>query len=226
MFGLLYGVSVFSLFAGLDLIGAPRFYDKLLAVPLLNLSVQWIDRLARRVQGTSWWARMSPDWSSARLNLTHMAVWILFFSIMAATGRTDGRHTGDSVPFWQQACAEGRRNACDRMLDIEVSYCADNSGWACNEVGRHLTEGRIRETDPELAREYFVRACEARFQPGCLNLLNPGSVVVAPPRTLDLRLLVRESRATLIDMPEPELYARACEHRWEFACEAVAVGAL
>jgi hypothetical protein len=155
-----------------------------------------------------------------------MAVWIAFFSLMTLTGRTDGRHTGDSVPFWQQACAEGRRNACDRMLDIEVSYCADNSGWACNEVGRHLAEGRITDPDPELARGYFARACETRFQPGCLNLLGPESLVVAPPRTLDLRLLVRESRATLIDMPESELYARACEHQWDFACQALAVGPL
>jgi hypothetical protein len=34
---------------------------------------------------------------------------------------------------------------------------------------------------------------------------------------------VRESRATLMDMPESELYARACEHQWDFACEALAV---
>ena len=223
IFGLLYGVSVFTLFAGLDLIGAPRFYDKLLAVPLLNLSVQRIDQLARTIQGTAWWDRLRPAWSPARLNLTHMAVWILFFGLMTVTGRTDGRHTGDSVPFWVQACEEGRRNACDRLLDIEVGYWADNSGWACNEVGRHLLEGRIREADPELAREYFVRACEARFQPGCLNILEPESLVLASPRALDLRLLVRESRATLIDMPEPELYARACEHQWVFACEATAL---
>lgn len=223
IFGVLYGVSVFTLFAGLDLIGAPRFYDKLLAVPLLNLSIQRIDQLARTIQGTAWWSRLRPSWTPARLNLAHMAVWILFFGLMTVTGRTDGRHTGDSVPFWVQACEEGRRNACDRLLDIEVGYCADNSGWACNEVGRHLAEGQIRDSDPELSREYFARACEGRFQPGCLNLLDPESVVVAPPRTLDLRLLLRESRATLMDMPEQDLYARACEHQWEFACEALAL---
>ena len=72
VFGLLYGVSVFALFAGLDVIGAPRFYDKLLAAPLLNLSVQQIDRLARTIQGTAWWGRMRPVWPPARLNL---AIW-------------------------------------------------------------------------------------------------------------------------------------------------------
>lgn len=223
LFGILYGVSVVVLFAGLDLLGEPRFYDKLLAVPILNLSVQRIDGLARRIQSTAWWARMSPAWGATRLNVAHMAGWVLFFSLMTATGRTDGRHTGDSVPFWQQACEEGRRKACDRLVDIEYSYCADNSGWACNELGRHLAEGRIVDPDTDLARGYFVRACAGRFQPGCLNLLEPEPLVAAPPRTLDLRLLVREGGATLMDMPEPELYARACDHRWRFACEVFAL---
>ncbi len=222
LFGLLYGASVVALFAGLDLVGAPRFYDKLLAVPLLNLSVQRIDGLARRIQGTEWWGRLRPEWGNTRLNLTHMAGWIVFFALMAATGRTDGRHTGDSVPFWQQSCDEERRRACERLLDIEYSYCAGNSGWACNEMGRHFAEGRIVDPDPELSQGYFARACEARFQPGCLNLLDPESPVVAEPRTLDLRLLVREGRETLVDMPEPELYARACDHQWRFACRGLA----
>jgi hypothetical protein len=222
LFGLLYGVSVVALFAGLDLLGEPRFYDKLLAVPILNLSVQRIDRLARRIQSTAWWSSVGLGWSPTRLNVAHMAGWIAFFSLMSVTGRTDGRHTGDSIPFWQQACEEGRRKACDRLLDIEYSYCAGNAGWACNELGRHLAEGRVVDRDTELSRGYFVRACDARFQPGCLNLLEPEILVAAPPRTLDLRLLVREGGATLMDMPEAELYARACDHRWRFACEILA----
>jgi hypothetical protein len=39
------------------------------------------------------------------------------------------------------------------------------------------------------------------------------------PRALDLRLLLREGGPNLLDMPEPELYARACRHGWSFACE-------
>jgi hypothetical protein len=187
-----------------------------------SLSVQRIDALAGIIQSTAWWARLRPDWAPRALNLVHMAAWIAFFGLMAATGRTDGRHTGDSLPYWQQACEEERRKACDRLLEIEYSYCADNSGWACNEVGRHLADGRIVERDTELARGYFARACEGRFQPGCLNLLEPEVLVTALPRTLDLRLLVREGRSTLFDLPEPELYARACDHRWRFACEVVA----
>jgi hypothetical protein len=34
---------------------------------------------------------------------------------------------------------------------------------------------------------------------------------------------VREGKATLFDWTEPELYVRACEHRWSFACEDLAL---
>jgi hypothetical protein len=32
-------------------------------------------------------------------------------------------------------------------------------------------------------------------------------------------LLVREGGLNLLDMPEPELYRRACGHGWTFACD-------
>ena len=50
LFGMLYGVGVFALYALLGAAGLPTFYDKLLCVPLLNLSVQRIDRLAAVVR--------------------------------------------------------------------------------------------------------------------------------------------------------------------------------
>jgi len=147
-----------------------------------------------------------------------MAVWIVFFGAMTALGRTDARHTGDSLPFWQQACEEERRNACERLIQLESSYCGDNSGWACNELGGHYMEGRITAADPELATAFFSRACEVRFQAGCVNVLEPGSPSRADPRIIDLRLLLREGGQNLMEMPEPDLYARACDHGWTFAC--------
>lgn len=91
---------------------------------------------------------------------------------MTLTGRTDGRHTGDSLPFWQQACEEGRRNAS-----------------------------------------------EIRFQAGCVNVLDPESPSRANPRAIDLQLLLREGGRNLTEMSEPDLFARACDHGWTFACE-------
>lgn len=214
VFGLLYGAGVIILFALLEAIGAPTFYDKLLAVPLLNLSVRWIDRLVRSVQENPSWSGLRPSWTWASANPTHMAVWIGFFALMTAAGRTDGRHTGDSLPFWQEACAEGRRNACDRLVQLEYAYCADNAGWACNELGAQLTRGQVLDRDPDLALGYFGRACELRFQPGCLNLLDRDGLVRAGPRVIDLRVLLREGGENLADVSPEDVHARACEHGW------------
>jgi hypothetical protein len=217
VFGVLYGVGVFVLYALLGAAGAPTFYDKLLSVPLLNLSVRWIDRLVRAFPGAA-----PMRWGPVGANLAHMAVWAAFFGVMASVGATDGTHRGDTVPFWEQACAEGRRNACERLVRIESTYCGDNSGWACNELGRHYREGKIAAADSALALGHFSRACELRFQAGCVNLLAPRSLSRANPRALDLRLLLREGGPNLMEMPEPDLYARACDHRWSFACQSAA----
>ncbi len=219
IFGALYGGCVFGLYALLGAFGVPTFYDKLLGVPLLNLGVRWIDALVARI-GSRAPLETAAGWlARPGANLTQMAVWIAFFFAMTALGATDGRHRGDTVPFWEQACTEGRPQACERLVQIEASYCADASAWACNELGRHYREGSIVGEDAGLARGYFGRACELRFQPACLNLLEDDGGYRAPPKTLDLRLLLREGGANLMDMPEPELYARACDHGWTFACE-------
>ena len=219
LFGLLYGVGVFALYTLLGAVGAPTFYDKLLCVPLLNLSVQRIDRLVRAVQDRAVVSRWRLDWAEPGANLTHMAIWIVFFAVMAAIGSTDGRHRGDTLPFWEQACADDLPSACERLLQLESSYCGDNSGWACNELGAHYTEGTIAATDSDLALAYFSHACELRFRAACFNLLDPGTVLRAVPRMLDLRLLLREGGANLLEMSEPDLYARACGHGWSFACD-------
>jgi hypothetical protein len=221
IFGVLYGVGVFGLYGLLSAAGAPTFYDKLLCVPLLNLGVQRIDRLVRAVGTTPILHRLGLDGPLGRANLAHMAAWILFFGAMTAVGATDGMHRGDSLPFWQQACSDNRRNACARLVQLEETYCGDNAGWACNELGRHYKEGTIVASDSERALHYFSRACEARFQPGCLNLLDPETVSEGRPRAIDFRLLLREAGRNLVDMPEPELYARACDHGWTFACERI-----
>jgi hypothetical protein len=222
-FGVLYGVGVFALYTILDVFGSPTFYDKLLCVPLLNLSVQWIDRMVLPLRNNQMLERLGLGVTpSRRANLGHMAVWIVFFAAMTMMGKTDSRHPGDSLPFWAQACEEGRVHACERLLLLESTYCTDNSGWACNEVGAQYYSGKYVEEDPELALNYFSRACELRFQAGCVNFLDPSTITVTEPRAFDLRLLLREGGQNLMEMPEPDLYARACEHGWAYACRSVA----
>ena len=83
IFGVLYGLSVVLLFAFLERTGAPTFYDKLLAVPVLNLLVQAIDRAARstalsRLDPAALGRRLTPR----RRHLAYMAVWALVFAAM------------------------------------------------------------------------------------------------------------------------------------------------
>jgi len=218
IFGVWYGLGVFALYALLGALGVPTFYDKLLCVPLLNLLVPTIDRLVTRIGQQPVVALLGLQPPLGQRNLAHMAVWIVFFAVMTLAGRTDGMHRGDALPFWVEACAANRPQACERLLRIEGSYCTDNAGWACNELGLHYLEGRLVAADPERAQAYFARACEGRFQAGCVNLLDAATPATANPRAFDLRLLVREGGLNLTDLPEPALYARACRHGWEFAC--------
>jgi hypothetical protein len=218
-FGVMYGLGVFGLYALLGALGMPTFYDKLLCVPLLNLAVPAIDRGVRALGPRPVLHMLGLDGPLGRMNLAHMGVWAVFFGVMTLTGAADGMHKGDSLPFWEQACAAGRPRACERLLRIEASYCGDNAGWACNELGRHHLEGRLVAPDPARALAYFSRACEGRFQAGCVNLLDTSTISRADPRPIDLRLLLREGGPNLLEMPEPELYQRACRHGWTFACE-------
>ena len=99
IFGVLYGLSVVLLFAFLERTGAPTFYDKLLAVPLLNLLVQAIDRAARsaalsRIDPAALGRRLTPR----RRHLAYMAVWALVFGAMQIqTGTRVALARGDAL---------------------------------------------------------------------------------------------------------------------------------
>jgi len=222
LFGGFYGLGVFGLYSLLGSLGAPTFYDKLLCVPLLNLSVDRIDRLADYIAlriRSSFPVAGSLDLKN---NGLHMALWAMLFIAMTAQDKTDGMHPGDTIPFWQETCNSGNEKACKRLLELETTYCFDNSGWACNELGVHLSEGIVTPSDLELAFTYFSRACQARFQAACLNLLPFEQLQRSSPKIIDLRLILREGGRNLLEMSERDLYSRACDHQWVFACDRVA----
>ena len=221
LFGALYGLGVFVLYALLGALGVPTFYDKLLCVPLLNLGVQGIDWLAQSLRAPA----VGQHQGTAHLsgaNFAHMSVWATFFVAMTLLGKTDGRHAGDRLPFWQQACSDGRRHACQRLIQLETTYCADNSAWACNELGANYAAGRLVAAEPARAVQLYSKACELRFTAACSNLLHTQGQQRAVPHLLDLRLLLREGGRNLTDLPPAQLYQRACEHGWRFACGNVA----
>ena len=215
---------MFGLYSLLGAMGMPTFYDKLLCVPLLNLARAGDRSLSCRSIGQRpILQRAALDGPLGRGNLAHMAVWVAFFGLMTTTGAADGMHTGDSLPFWEQACAEkraaGRASGCcaSKPRIAATTPAGPATSWAAITL-----EGRIVDRDPDRAFAYFSRACEGRFQAGCVNLLDASTPSRANPRPLDLRLLLREGGPNLLEMPEPELYQRACRHGWAFACQRAA----
>ncbi len=171
IFGLAYGVLVWALYWGLNLVGVPEFYDKLLCVPLLNLSVQWIDRMVRAGGGAKLEAAFM-NWSTRKLNFAHMGVWIALFTTMLFTGFVGQSHAGSHSEFWRKALAEGRRKAGEKLFRV-LGYQVDGgSASAANELGVLFMEGRVVPMNTKTAAELFQRSSEAGNIGGACNLLN------------------------------------------------------
>src|SRR5437773_1307922 len=92
IFGALYGLSVVALYDLLGTAGLPTFYDKLLQVPILNLSIKLIDRAVR----SNTLRAFDPGSIGRALaprqrNVAYIAIWTIVFSVMsAAQGVGDG----------------------------------------------------------------------------------------------------------------------------------------
>ena len=176
VFGVLYGLGVFGLYSLLGAIGAPTFYDKLLCVPLLNLSVPAIDRAVRSIKPGVVLNRLALDGPLGRGNLAHMAVWIVFF------GDDDGHGTNRWQAHRRQPAVLGAglrggpperlqapRPARDELLRRQL-------GMGVQRGRRPLHRRKNHECRLRLALDYFSRACELRFQAGCVNLLDPSTL--------------------------------------------------
>ncbi|MEZ5976759.1 MAG: RnfABCDGE type electron transport complex subunit D [Planctomycetota bacterium] len=132
IFGTLYGLLAFGLYGVLSNAGETTIYDKLLPIPLLNLSVRWIDRLAlsapfRRIQAFE--GRFAPK----RLNLAHMAVWATAFGAMIGTGYVEAPHRGQEFAFWQEALDRGVPGAAHGMLEVLRISAVQGDAAAWNE---------------------------------------------------------------------------------------------
>ena len=83
IFGVLYGLSVIALFGLLESAGIPTHYDKLLAVPVLNLLIKAIDAAARsdvlrRFDPAALRAGLLPR----RRHLAYVTAWTAIFTVM------------------------------------------------------------------------------------------------------------------------------------------------
>jgi hypothetical protein len=232
IYGVLYGLSTVALYELLGRAGMPTFYDKLLQVPLLNLSVKGIDRAAR-----SRWLRafdpgalgqtLAPHPSLARRNLAYMSVWAIVFAVLSATQAVGDSHPGQWLPFWRQACKDGRAYACPYLADLELSFCDRGSGWACNEAGlMHIALSRsgedLRRLDPAGAAEPLRRGCDLGLAGACGNLSTltsgNGALASVPPTLEDYPIILRGSKGEIREREPSALYALACHEGWPDTC--------
>ena len=219
IYGVLYGLTTVLLYDWLLRAGMPGFYDKLLQVPLLNLSVKWLDGLARspllqRINPSEWGKGLVPR----QRHLAYMSVWAVAFVAMTASGYLGDTHPGQFLPFWQKACAADTRTACQDLYFLQDGYCEDGSGWACNELGILLTE---RYGNRQRAASEFARACELGFTAGCDNTsaIAKGNMFRREvPTPADYRFILRGSKGPLRDQEPAQLYARACVQGWPGTC--------
>ncbi|HEY2382188.1 MAG TPA: hypothetical protein VGK48_13505 [Terriglobia bacterium] len=228
VFGSLYGLGTVLAYQLLGSAGMPTFYDKLLPVPILNLSIIAIDRAARsgilrRFDPAAIGRAPTPY---AR-NLAYVSVWAAAFAVMSAAQGVGDSHPGQWLPFWRQACKEGRSFACPYLADLESSFCDRGSGWACNEAGllyMSLAQSGedLRRTDPAGAAEPFMRGCDLNSPPACRNLVELKSgengFTTAPPKLDDYPIILRGSKGPVRERDAPALYALACREGWQAAC--------
>jgi TPR repeat protein len=167
VFGSMYGAAVFGLYWLLGWLGVPTFYDKLLCVPPLNLTVRALDRasvaLAQRIR--------MPAWTPRIANFVHIGVWICLFAVMSTTGFLGSSIPGANPEFWRQACVEGRGTACQTWIREMNIECFHGSGPACMMSGAALNEGRMLPRDAAAAGKDFAHACELGLSNGCAGLL-------------------------------------------------------
>ena len=228
IYGVLYGLSTCVLYELLGLAGMPMFYDKLLQVPLLNLSVRGIDRAARSkvLRGLDPGAigrLLSPRVRS----LAYLSVWVLVFAGLSATQGLGDDHPGQWLPFWRQACQDGKAYACPYLADLETGFCGRGSAWACNDAGlMDIALARsgedARRSSAAGAAEPFRRACEMGFSLGCRNLQvlrsGAGEFAAGPPAVADLPIILRGSKGEVAEREPERLFALACREGWRNMC--------
>lgn len=191
LFGAAYGLSVFGLYTGLAaLSGGPwsediTYFDKLLAVPLLNLLAPALYRLGARLTPPGLAGRLSPR----RWNAVHVALYVAVF-VLARPALREG--AGKAVEPWVAACAEDATGACFRLARVYdnrcvvpdppagcaaaaplvlPAACAEGLPTACAIYGRMLVTGAPGvAVDPRAAVEPLETACAGGRVDACGQL--------------------------------------------------------
>ena len=150
------------LFEVLDAFGAPTFYDKLLSVPLLNISIQVLDRIARKIDFNKI-LKVFSNLSTYKLNLVHMTIWIVIFVSWYSSGRIGADHPGRQSNFWETACDQELRNGCKNLFNLISIECEKDNALACAKLGSMYRRARGVDRDDQRAYELVDQACTMGF---------------------------------------------------------------
>lgn len=223
VFGILYGSSVVLLAAAFDAVGVPEFYDKLLPVPILNLSVRVIDRITE----DGFLSRLDPSRLAALMpgmpvRYATAALWIVTFAGLSAAGGLGDHHPGQYLPFWVEQCEEGNADACDQRALMESVYCDRGSVWACNELGVTLAD---RLGNRGAAQGTFQRACQLGSAVACENAIavqtSGARYRRGDPPLEELPIVIRGSKAAVTERDPERLRELACERGWAPFCSTI-----
>jgi hypothetical protein len=191
LFGAAYGCGVFGAELIFSAFNVPGFYDKLVIVPILNLTVSWFDRAA------AWkFAAKFDAWEkiigARRANLVFIGSWAGLFIVMLTTGFVEGPHPGKTIAFWEKAAEQNRPNAVknlrfllekldQRDLDAMLNGTTgvdENSrmssrqalGIMCDQAASIYAQGKFVPADADKAARYFEKGCEFGNSDACAHL--------------------------------------------------------
>ncbi len=171
LFGSLYGASSFALYGLLAWFGIPTFYDKLLCVPVLNLTVRWLDRVSHALGERLRFFGDVLEWNPKMVNVGAMAIWITLFGAMAATGFVGADHPARDPAFWRRACDQNLRDGCETWAKMLDFHCPRDAS-SCLTLGSMFEEGKLVPRDAAGAAKSYARACNLGMRLACESLKN------------------------------------------------------
>ncbi len=213
IFGALYGLSTIALYALLGVAGLPTFYDKLLQVPLLNLSIQG-DRPGRPIRSAAA-VRSGGNRAFTLRQPPQSGVHVRLGDRVRRHDRRAGRRRSPSRPVDSVLAAGLPAGSRRRLSSIWLSCTRSTAARA--PAGRATSSACCRPTRRWIGRprsRRCRRGCELGFQPACANATaltsgGPMSQRISAARGAS-NSLARKQRADH-DRSSASLYARACD---------------
>jgi hypothetical protein len=155
VYGVLYGLTTVLLYSVLIRAGMPGFYDKLLQVPLLNLSVVLLDRLAPALRVRSACGPLSQRWLSGR-----------FATRPGGGGRSPLLQRIDPSAWGLPSVASAKAG---RALVPRRRHLAYISVWAIA-FGAMSASGYLGDKHPGQWLPFWQQACAANAPSACEDL--------------------------------------------------------